>query len=377
MSETLGIPGLGGPTIPGGRNRTRRRNCRKRWTPSQLATNNHHRNSKTARQRDHHRESIETMVMHLKQAFLIFSLGIVPEVVAFSIYPSSNQNSNNPHAVHQRVSGRYVSQGRARPGQRQVARPSRRIHRNSHVSISLKARMPGRNDTGPKNRSTARNEFSRTLQFYGNGAPPVRKRPLDLSISATQTERDALAKRFRLSEIASLSADLTVQPAIGISSSADGGNHIEAIGKVSARVTQNCVRTNDEFEVDLEFNFDIVLKAMAAPMDTGSNEGELSAGEQAALEAASNLGSGRRPNKKGKKRKGVRGGESSKDLDDMGMKQLQDILQDFEVTDDILEDEACFCTDGIVDVGEIVSQVFRSNLDPYPKKPGSVRDHMV
>mmetsp|Transcript_22718 Transcript_22718/g.53649 ORF Transcript_22718/g.53649 Transcript_22718/m.53649 type:complete len:311 (-) Transcript_22718:46-978(-) len=301
--------------------------------------------------------------MHLK-AFCILSLGIILEVVAFS----SNQNSKNPQASHQ--CGRYyVSQG-LQPGQQQLARPSLRIHRKSHVSTSLKSRMPGRNDTGPKNRSTARNEFSRTLQFYGNGAP-VRKRPLDLSISATQTERDALAKRFRLSEIASLSADLTVQPAIGISSSADGGNHIEAIGKVAARVTQNCVRTNDEFEVDLEFNFDIVLKAMSAPMDPGSNEGELSAGEQAALEAASSLGSGRRLNKKGNRRKGVRGGESSKDLDDMGMKQLQDILQDFEVTDDILEDEACFCTDGIVDVGEIVSQIFRSNLDPYPKKPGS------
>ena len=311
--------------------------------------------------------------MHLR-AFFIVTLGIILEVVAFNIYPS-NQNSQNQcqsRASHQRVSGRYVSLGHD-PWQQRLAQPPRRIHRESHVSISLKSRMPGRNDTGPKNRSTARNEFSRTLQFYGNGAP-VRKRPLDLSISATQAEREALAKRFRLSEIASLSADLTVQPAIGFSSTADGGNHIDAIGKVSARVTQNCVRTNDEFEVDLEFDFDMVLKAMTATMDPGgSNEVELSAGEQAALEAASSLGGSRRPNK-GKRRKGVRGGESSKDLDEMGMKQVQNILQDFEVTDDILEDEACFCTDGIVDVGEIVSQIFRSNLDPYPKKPGSVSD---
>ena len=54
------------------------------------------------------------------------------------------------------------------------------------------------------------------------------------------------------------------------------------------------------------------------------------------------------------------------------MKELQDIFMEYEVTDEIIEDESCFCTDGIVDCGEIVAQMFRSKLDPYPKKPGSV-----
>jgi hypothetical protein len=45
---------------------------------------------------------------------------------------------------------------------------------------------------------------------------------------------------------------------------------------------------------------------------------------------------------------------------------------EYEVSDEIIEDESCFCTDGIVDCGEIVAQMFRSKLDPYPKKPGSV-----
>ena len=53
------------------------------------------------------------------------------------------------------------------------------------------------------------------------------------------------------------------------------------------------------------------------------------------------------------------------------MKELQNILQEYEVQDEIIEDESCFCTDGIVDVGEIVAQMFRSKLDPYPKKPGT------
>jgi len=46
-------------------------------------------------------------------------------------------------------------------------------------------------------------------------------------------------------------------------------------------------------------------------------------------------------------------------------------MQEYEVLDEIIEDESCFCTDGIVDVGEIVAQMFRSKLDPYPKKPGT------
>ena len=44
---------------------------------------------------------------------------------------------------------------------------------------------------------------------------------------------------------------------------------------------------------------------------------------------------------------------------------------EYEVTDEIIEDERCFCSDGLVDCGEIVAQMFRSKLDPYPKKPGS------
>jgi len=52
---------------------------------------------------------------------------------------------------------------------------------------------------------------------------------------------------------------------------------------------------------------------------------------------------------------------------------MKDILMEYELSDEIIEDESCFCTDGIVDCGEIVAQMFRSKLDPYPKKPGSVR----
>ena len=108
---------------------------------------------------------------------------------------------------------------------------------------------------------------------------------------------------------------------------------------------------------------------MASTSASNSESEPLSAGEAAALEAASRL-EDRRPRKKkgGGKPKGVRGGQS---IDDMGMKEMQDILMEYEVTDEIIEDENCFCTDGTVDCGEIVAQMFRSKLDPYPKKPGT------
>jgi len=231
--------------------------------------------------------------------------------------------------------------------------------------------VPGPDTTGPKSESISKNEFSRTVQFFGEGVR--RKRQIDLSISAAEAERQALATRFRLTDIASLSADLTLQPALGLSTAGDE-SYIEAIGKVSAQVTQTCVRTNEEFQVDLEFHFNTVLKAMSSSR-RGSSTDELSAGELQALESAFNLDTQGRSKRKGGKKprgvKGVRGGQSSRDLDDMGMKQLRDKLQEYEITDEIIEDEACFCTDGIVDVGEIVAQIFRSKLDPYPKKPGS------
>ena len=113
------------------------------------------------------------------------------------------------------------------------------------------------------------------------------------------------------------------------------------------------VRTNEDFDISMEFSFNTVLRAMS-PTNVGSasntkDESEpLSEGELAALEAASRIDSGKQSRKKkgGNKQKvkGVRGGQSSRDLDGSGMKQLQDILTEYEVTDEIIEDENCFCT---------------------------------
>jgi hypothetical protein len=255
-------------------------------------------------------------------------------------------------------------------------------------------------DTGPINESTSRNEFSRTIRVSkwfnggggggGGGSSSSRSRKrMDLSIFATPEERQALATRFRLTKITALSADMLVQPAFGasIDTSEGGGggggnaNQIECIqatGTVCAQVTQTCVRTNEEFDVSLEFSFETVLRAMSSNSGRGNDVGDepLSAGEVSALDAANKLENGKQRKNKGgiKPRggKGIRGGQSPRDLDGIGMKQMQDILMEYEVSDEIIEDESCFCTDGIVDCGEIVAQMFRSKLDPYPKKPGSV-----
>mmetsp|Transcript_31931 Transcript_31931/g.67134 ORF Transcript_31931/g.67134 Transcript_31931/m.67134 type:complete len:320 (-) Transcript_31931:225-1184(-) len=265
-------------------------------------------------------------------------------------------------------------------------------NKNGYRSWKLFYSEGGEGDRGPTNDSTSNNEFSRTIRvskwfssIAGSTGNRFSKKTMDLSISATEEERHALATRFRLKNITALSADLVVQPVLGggdaSGSGGRGGNIddsecIEARGTVCAQVTQKCVRTNEEFDVSLEFSFETVLKAQAS--QTGSSDVEiepLSLGEMAALDAASKLDNKRSQKKKGgnKKRgiKGVRGGQGSKDLDGSGMKQLQDILMEYEVTDEIIEDESCFCTDGIVDCGEVVAQMFRSKLDPYPKKPGS------
>jgi hypothetical protein len=238
---------------------------------------------------------------------------------------------------------------------------------------------------GPKSESTSRNEFSRTIRVskwftsLGGGSASSnnksKNKSLNLSISATDSERNALATRFRLADISSLQAELVVSPALGIANSMGADDScIEVRGKVSTKVKQTCVRTNEDFDVDLEFNFDNTFKAVAASIQSsGGSSSTLSSGELEAFEAASQLSDwSNRGNKRNKKQTTVKTVKGSQQRgNQLDVKELQKVLTEYEVTNDIIEDESCFCTDGIVDVGEIVSQVFRSKLDPYPKKPGS------
>ena len=55
----------------------------------------------------------------------------------------------------------------------------------------------------------------------------------------------------------------------------------------------------------------------------------------------------------------------------MDVLALQRLLQDVDVEDSVIEDEGVYTTDGQLDVGELVAQLFWLKLDPLPKKPGS------
>ena len=60
----------------------------------------------------------------------------------------------------------------------------------------------------------------------------------------------------------------------------------------------------------------------------------------------------------------------NQNLDEMDLKELQNLMEDFDIEDDIIEDESVY-EGGVIDVGELVAQIFRVKLDPFPKKPGS------
>jgi hypothetical protein len=47
------------------------------------------------------------------------------------------------------------------------------------------------------------------------------------------------------------------------------------------------------------------------------------------------------------------------------------VVYDEEEDASLMEDEAIYCVNGALDVGELVAQLFWLQLDPYPKKPGT------
>lgn len=207
------------------------------------------------------------------------------------------------------------------------------------------------------------NEFSRPLRTEAILGP--RRREYTLEISANEEELDALAKRFSLSNIKKLYADLALSRDHQNSSS--DAECIQVRGDIVATVTQTCVRTNEDFEVDLEFNMNSIVKACGFRQEDGDLGGLSAADIEGALNAGG--GSNRRKGNKVKKEGTVR--NSKRDFDSMRIRDIEELLKDFDIDEDIVEDESIFGMDGMIDVGELVAQTFRLRLDPYPKKPGS------
>ena len=186
------------------------------------------------------------------------------------------------------------------------------------------------------------NEFSRTV----DPARVLRKRDYVCRIEATAQECKALAARFDLPDLAALSASLALH------GSRRTGDDISVRGTLTATVTRTCVRTNQEFSREL---MEQPLEAIVRPVTPLS---ALLALEETSL-----------PDGKKKKRRA-----NAVDPESMGLMQLQRMLQQdirSEADDVLMEDEAIYATGGMLDVGELVAQLFWLSLDPYPKKPGT------
>lgn len=198
------------------------------------------------------------------------------------------------------------------------------------------------------------NEFSRLID-------PERvlriKRDYVTDIEATPEECQALAERFELPNIGALKASLSLRKEMS------GSDGIEAEGTITGTVTRTCVRTNEAFVLN---DLEIPLYSIVRPVTPIA---ALAAQQQALEDQLGGLG---QDEQKSKTRKSSYRPQD-RNMDEMDILQLQRLLQsDINVEDDVLmEDEAIYSTDGTLDVGELVAQLFWLSLDPYPKKPGS------
>ena len=234
---------------------------------------------------------------------------------------------------------------------------------------SLHAKSAGRGGGGGIQRPE--NEFSRRYRTDTVLPSGRTARDYKVSIEANEEERAALAARFRLSEITRLEADVVLRR--DKSGSAYDSDDVHMDGTVLATVTQKCVRTNEDFDVNLEFDVNAAVRPVQSTET--NDDADMEEIERALASSGGGGGGGGGGGKKRNKRGG--GGKhnksirSDRSLDDVGMKALQDMLQEFDVEEDVVEDEAVLGPDGYIDIGELVAQLFRLKLDPYPKKPGS------
>jgi len=220
-------------------------------------------------------------------------------------------------------------------------------------------------NSGANNVSRPKNEFSRTYRtetVLGNS----RKREYSVSISAEPDELEALAERFNLAKISKLDAELVLRndsPRGG----GGKGSCIRTEGTITATVTQTCVRTNKKFDEDVTLEIFAAVKPCRSSQDNGLDDVAM---EALAAAAASSIAD-RGKKKKGKTYKNKSITRDVSQFDEIGMKNLQDLMEDFDVEDDIIEDESIFSNDGVLDAGELVAQHLCLKLDPYPKMPGT------
>jgi hypothetical protein len=193
----------------------------------------------------------------------------------------------------------------------------------------------------------------------------VRRREYATQISAEPEELDGLAKRFSLSRISKLEADIVLRTNRPIRGSGGGGrvdDMIRAEVDIVASVTQTCVRTNEDFEIELDIHLAVLVRACEAQVyDT----------ERGQTTEEMDVYNNNQKSKKKKRKRGKNLGTNGQVLNQMKMNEMQDFLQDADSETEIIEDLAIFGSDGILDAGELVAQSLRLKLNPFPKKPGT------
>ena len=245
-------------------------------------------------------------------------------------------------------------------------------------SLSSLSRNSGSSRT---NSAFSQNEFSRILhvdrifqQKRRNASGSTQQRDHEVSVNADADECKSLSNRFDLKGLTRLEANLAFRPSSEALTGGAGGNLVvEVEGSIEAHLTQTCVRTNEDFEIDVEFPIYAVVK----PVTSNNNEDLRQLLLQQEEEEEAN--GGKKKKKKNKKPKNDVFHENKKTHNLADVFDLQAAIQEADSfgddeggAADLVEDEAIYSLSSEqLDVGELIAQTFWLQLDPYPKKPGS------
>ena len=231
------------------------------------------------------------------------------------------------------------------------------------------------------------NEFSRSVS---TDKLISTRREYSMQVTATEEELTLLAKRFSLPNITNLHANITLSRAIdrqdhtftiGRGSSAAAGvgdSCIQIQGTVQSTCVQTCVRTNDNFFVDKQFTLFALVRpcSFSNPISSMTSSTTTSASMVTTGVSLSNSNTPTKQKNKYKQQQARMNRQQIKlvqnfmnhPTEQLPSNKMMMMMHD---DDDIIEDEAILGQDGMLDVGELVAQMFRVKLDPYPKKPGT------
>ena len=136
------------------------------------------------------------------------------------------------------------------------------------VLLARKPALTRRSAVAQQSECFAANEFYRLLDpervlRIGSASSNSNRnrREYHMSIQATMDECHALAKRFDLSALGNLQADAVLRPAAVTSA-------VEVEGSIRATLTQRCVRTNEDFSINVEFPLYAIVRPVV-PLNVG------------------------------------------------------------------------------------------------------------